>query len=65
MGASAWIKFAVAYHKKHGGSYSSALKKAGPLWRAQKAGKGSGKSAGDAAPEVKKKVKKRRRRKKT
>ena len=60
MGASAWIKFAKAYHAKHGGSYSSALKKAGPLWRAQKSGKG--KSAEPA--DEKKKVKKRRRRKK-
>ena len=59
MGASAWINFAKAYHKKHGGSYSEALKKAGPLWRKQKSGKGAGKEA----PEEKKKTKKRRRRK--
>jgi len=54
MGASAWINFAKAYHKKHGGSYSAALKAAGPLWRKQKKGKGS-----EPAPK-----KKRRRRKK-
>jgi hypothetical protein len=59
MGASAWIKFAVAYHKKHGGKYSDSLKKAAPLWRAQK---GKGKSS--EAAEVKKKPKRRRRAKK-
>jgi hypothetical protein len=57
MGASSWIAFAKAYHKKHGGSYSAALKAAGPLWRKQKAGKGS------VDDEGKKKVKRRRRKK--
>ena len=56
MGASAWVKFAVAYHKKHGGKYSDALKKAGPLWRKQQKG---GKSV--SAPEEKKKPKRKRR----
>ena len=61
MGASSWIAFVKAYHKKHGGSYSASLKAAAPLWRKQKAGKGAGKGADD---EGKKKVKKRRRKKK-
>ena len=55
MGASSWIAFVKAYHKKHGGSFSSALKGAAPLWRKQKSGKGG--------EDAKKKVKKRRRKK--
>ena len=62
MGASSWIAFVKAYHKKHGGSYSASLKAAAPLWRKQKAGKGAKADKGD--DEGKKKVKKRRRRKK-
>ena len=50
MGASSWIAFVKAYHKKHGGSYSDALKKAAPLWRKQKGKKGGA----DASPEKKK-----------
>jgi hypothetical protein len=54
--ASAWIQFVKSNHKKHGGSFSDALKRSAPLWRKQKAGKG--------APEEKKKAKKRRVRRK-
>jgi hypothetical protein len=53
MAASAWIQFVKANHKKHGGSFSDALKRSGPLWRKQKAGK--------SAPEEKKKPKRKRR----
>jgi hypothetical protein len=55
MAASAWIQFVKANHKKHGGSFSDALKRSAPLWRKQKAGK--------SAPEEKKKPKRRRRKK--
>ena len=54
MGASAWISFVKAYHKKHGGSFSASLKAAAPLWRKQK-----GKSTGDA-PKPKKKGRRRK-----
>ena len=54
MAASAWIQFVKANHKKHGGSFSDALKRSAPLWRKHKAGKGS-------APEEKKKPKRKRR----
>ena len=55
MAASAWIQFVKANHKKHGGSYSDALKRSAPLWRKQKGGKGA------SAPEEKKKPKRKRR----
>jgi hypothetical protein len=57
---SAWIKFVKAYHSKHGGSFSDALKKSAVLWKKKKSGKGGG--AGDADGE-KKKPKRRRRKK--
>ena len=62
MGASSWIAFVKAYHKKHGGSYSAALKGAAPLWRKQKAGKGAA-GGSDDMKGGKKKGKKRVRRK--
>ena len=51
--ASAWVNFVKAHWKKVGGSYSSAMKSAAPLWRKQKKG---------SADPVKKKVKRRRKR---
>jgi len=54
--ASAWVQFVKSHWKKVGGSYSSAMKSAAPLWRKQK---GKGKK-GDEAP--KKKTKRSRKR---
>ena len=58
--ASAWINFVKAYHAKHGGSFSDALKKSAVLWKKKKAGGGGS----DADAEKKKPKKKRRRKKK-
>ena len=56
MGASGWIAHVKAFHKKHGGTYAEALKKAAPSWRAKK--------KGGSAPEAAVPKKKGRRKKK-
>ena len=38
MPASAWISHVKAYHKAHGGSYSSSMKAAAKTWKSKKAG---------------------------
>ena len=38
---SPWIKHVMAYHKSHGGSYSSSLKAAAKTWKSKKASAGS------------------------
>lgn len=55
MAASAWIKFATDYHKKHGGSYSAALKAASKLW---KKGSGAADKPAKKSRRAKKKTKK-------
>ena len=55
MPATAWVNFVKAYHKKHGGTYKSAMKGASAEWK--KKGKSKAAEPEMAAP-------KRRRRKK-
>ena len=39
--ASGWIAHVKAYHKKHGGTYSAALKAAAKTWKKAPADKGT------------------------
>ena len=57
MGASSWIAHVKAYHKKHGGTYAQALKKAAVTWKAKK----KGGAAVSEAPAEKKKGRRRKR----
>ena len=58
MGASGWIAHVKAYHKKHGGTYAEALKKAAPSWKAKKKG---GKAKTEESDVPKKKARRRKR----